>query len=85
MAKKPVDLSGLVATKGTAAPVANMPARTPEPQEKPVADEAGGSLPLNFKVPADFRRRFKTYAAENDLKLNELLTLAFNEYAERHK
>jgi hypothetical protein len=37
-------------------------------------------LPLNFRVPADFRRAFKTYAAQHDLKLNELLRLSFDSY-----
>lgn len=36
--------------------------------------------PLNFKVPADFRREFKTYASTHDLKLNQLLELAFESY-----
>jgi len=36
--------------------------------------------PLNFQVPADFRREFKTYAASHDLKLNELLKRAFESY-----
>ncbi|MGO9943471.1 MAG: hypothetical protein ACLPIC_11985 [Rhodoblastus sp.] len=36
--------------------------------------------PLNFKVPADFRREFKTYASTHDLKLNRLLELAFESY-----
>jgi len=30
-------------------------------------------MPLNFKVPADFRREFKTYAANTIRKLNQLL------------
>lgn len=33
-AKKPADLSGLVATKGQAAPVANVPARSAAPAEE---------------------------------------------------
>ena len=28
-------------------------------------------VPLNFCIPATFRRAFKTYAAEHDMKLNE--------------
>ena len=36
-----------------------------------------GSLPLNFKVPPDFRREFKTYAAQRNKKLNQLLYEAF--------
>lgn len=36
-----------------------------------------GSTPLNFKVPLDFRREFKTYAAQHNKKLNQLLFEAF--------
>ncbi|MBY3108925.1 hypothetical protein HFO68_30875 [Rhizobium laguerreae] len=37
----------------------------------------GSSAPLNFKVPHDFRREFKTYAAQHNKKLNQLLYEAF--------
>ena len=78
--KKTTDLSGLVATKGQAAPVANVPARSAAP-----ADEAeANNIPLNFRVSADLRRRFRVFAANHDLKLNELLRLAFDEYEKRH-
>jgi len=79
-ARKPVsDLSGLVATKGQATPVTNVQIRSA------VSDEhETNHVPLNFRVSADFRRRFRMFAAANDLKLNELLRLAFNEYEERH-
>lgn len=42
-------------------------------------DEAAssGTMPLNFKVPVDFRREFKTYAAQHNKKLNQLLYEAF--------
>ena len=33
---------------------------------------------LNFRVPAEFRRRFRGYAASHDLKLNEVLLKAFD-------
>ena len=57
MSKKPAaDLSGLVATKGSAAPVANMPSRTPAHAEDTAAD----------------------------LKLNELLRMAFDDYEKKH-
>ena len=84
MAKKPIaDLSGLVATKGSAEPT-NMPTRAAAPAAAPApAGEEGNSLPLNFRVPADFRRRFKMYAAAHDMKLNELLYRAFNDYERR--
>ena len=41
-------------------------------------------MPLNFRVPADFRRAFKTFAAKNDLKLNALLKLSFEAYRKQH-
>lgn len=78
--KKTADLSGLVATKGAAAPVAGVPPRAPEP----AADDAASGQPLNFRVSADLRRRFRMFAASHDLKLNELLRLAFDEYESRH-
>ena len=40
--------------------------------------------PLNFRIPASFRREFRTYAATHDLKLNELLRLCFEAYR-RHR
>ena len=69
--------SGLVAIKGSAIPVADMPTRgaTASPKE-----DDPGLTPLNFRVPADFRRTFKTYAASHDLKLNALLRLSFESY-----
>ncbi|EAN7721596.1 TPA: hypothetical protein R4S57_004838 [Escherichia coli] len=80
--KKTADLSGLVATKGSAAPVADMPTRAMPPKE--AAAEAN-NVPLNFRVSGDFRRRFRSFAANHDLKLSELLRLAFDEYEQRHK
>ena len=78
--KKTADLSGLVATKGQAAPVANVPARSTAPAE----DAEVNNVPLNFRVSADLRRRFRVFAANHDLKLNELLRLAFDEYEKQH-
>ena len=80
-ARKFSDLNGLVATKGTATPVADMPPRSAKPAK--VADEAN-NVPLNFRVTAELRRRFRMFAAAHDLKLNELLRLAFDEYERRH-
>ena len=39
--------------------------------------ESAKPMPLNFKVSADFRREFKTYAAQHNKKLNQLLYEAF--------
>lgn len=76
------DLSALVATKGAATPTKDMPTRTVSEVAK--NDESKGTgEPLNFRVPAEFRRRFKTYAAQHDMKLNELLYKAFDAYAKK--
>ena len=78
--KKPAALSaGLVAVKGAAAPVHDMPPRS-SVLELPKAGQESGLQPLNFRVSAEFRREFKTYAAAHDFKLNELLKLAFESY-----
>ena len=50
--------------------------------ETPSASEVGKKaaqygVNLNFRVPAEFRRRFRGYAASHDLKLNEVLIKAF--------
>jgi hypothetical protein len=39
-------------------------------------------VPLNFRLPASFRRDFKTYAARHDMKLNQLLRECFQAYRE---
>lgn len=78
MNKKP-DLSGLVATKGAAAPAASAPVRSAARKPSEPND-----APLNFRVSPDLRRRFKTFAAQHDMKLNELLRRAFEEYEAKH-
>lgn len=80
--KKTADLTGLVATKGTASPVPDMPPRSAKSAGSAV-DEAN-NVPLNFRVTADLRRRFRMFAAAHDLKLNELLRRAFDEYEQQH-
>lgn len=88
--------ANLVAVKGTAAPASDMPGRAspapvmvpvperPRPEPELQAASAGqgdsGGQPLNFRVPDAFRREFKVYAAQNGLKLNELLRLSFEAY-----
>ncbi len=80
--KKQPDLTGLVATKGNAAPAPDARSRAVEQEE--YEESAANNVPLNFRVSADLRRRFRMYAARHDLKLNELLKLAFDEYESRH-
>jgi len=78
--KKPAALSAsLVAVKGAAAPVHDVPSRSPVLQA-PKAEQDSRLQPLNFRVSAEFRREFKTYAAAHDFKLNELLKRAFESY-----
>ncbi len=79
--KKPAALSaGLVAVKGAAAPVVDMPPRSSVVEAPKMEPDAAGLQPLNFRVSAEFRREFKTYAAAHDMKLNELLKRAFESY-----
>ena len=87
MTKRPELSAGLVAVKGHAAPAIDMPPRTglapaqaiALPQQER-AGKAAALQPLNFRISADFRRSFKTYAARHDLKLNELLVRSFDAY-----
>ena len=86
MNKRPELSAGLVAVKGKAAPAIDMPPRTGFASPQAIAlpqQERGGVAalqPLNFRISADFRRSFKTYAARHDLKLNELLVRSFDAY-----
>jgi hypothetical protein len=88
MNKIPELTAGLIAVKGRAAPPSpiDMPQRTTFAPTQAIAlpqlERAGvGALqPLNFRISADFRRSFKTYAARHDLKLNELLVRSFEAY-----
>src|SRR5690348_8975883 len=48
-----------------------------QPNSKHGEAAPSSSTPLNFKVPHDFRREFKTYAARHNKKLNQLLYEAF--------
>jgi hypothetical protein len=54
----------------------------PEPSSLGHADTGG--QPLNFRVSDAFRREFKVYAAQNGLKLNELLRRSFEAYRRQH-
>jgi hypothetical protein len=62
------------------------------PQPVPVSEPAsaaevatGPGIPLNFRVTADFRRAFRTAAAQHDMRLSELLVASFDAWAERDK
>jgi len=49
----------------------------PQPDAKRGAPPSSATTPLNFKVPFDFRRKFKTYAAQDNKEMNQLLYEAF--------
>lgn len=78
MAKKSPNLTGLVATKGTATPMTDMPTRAGKIAETTTA--TADLKPLNFKVSPEFIKRFKTIALEDNLKLNGLLFAALDAY-----
>lgn len=80
MNKKAATLSSsLVAIKGKAAAPADAKGRHHEPSVV-----TAPTSPLNFKVDAAFRRRFRQHAANKDLKLNELLREALEAWEEKH-
>jgi len=39
---------------------------------------------MNFKVPAEFRKTMKQYAAELEISMTDLLLKAIEEYKQRH-
>lgn len=74
MPKKPlaIDASTVLATKGSAADVSG------SPQRGQVTTRA--LVDLNFKVPAEFRQRFKQLALDAQLKNVQLLNRAVEAY-----
>ena len=88
MKSKNAELSAdLVARKGAASPAPDMPSRAGAPTAvrsaspaKPAREGTEELVPLNFRLPASFRREFKTYAAHHDMKLNQLLRICFESY-----
>jgi len=66
------------------APAAKPAKRAARPAAKADQPDSAKAMPLNFKVPADFRREFKTYAAQHNKKLNQLLYEAFAALKAKH-
>lgn len=58
--------------------------RASRPIRKIDKRDATRATPLNFKVPENFRREFKTYAAQHNKKLNQLLYEAFAALKAKH-
>ena len=56
------------------------------PVEEPAKVEPGTKRPVDamtFKMDTTFRRRFRMYAAEHDMQLNEVLRAAFDALLEK--
>jgi hypothetical protein len=78
--KKPAALSpSLVAVKGKATVSSDAKGRQPS-----AAESSPNDRPLNFKVDAEFRRRFRQHAASHDMKLSDLLRDALDAWEEKH-
>jgi hypothetical protein len=82
--RPPVDLKAL--TSEQAAPMPEATQRiAPLPPAAPVTPVKTANLEaLAFKVPPDFRKRFRQRAVAADLKLNELLFAALDAWEEKH-
>jgi len=87
--RPPVDLMAL--TSEQAAPMTEALQRTATPapaqpmmKAAPSAKTATANLQaLAFKVPPEFRKRFRQRAADADLKLNELLFAALDAWEDK--
>ena len=79
--RPPIDLKALTAEQ--AAPMPEAVQRTAS--SSPVGSVKTANLEaLAFKVPPDFRKRFRQRAVMADLKLNELLFAALAAWEEKH-
>lgn len=81
MSKRPaIDLRALTSEQATPMPEAT--------QRAALSSSAGSTKTANlealaFKVPPEFRKRFRKRAVEADLKLNELLFAALTAWEEK--
>jgi hypothetical protein len=90
--KTPLDMAGLLATKGQGIPANDAPARltvararTDEQTNRRISEKNPSSefVNLGFKVPREFRHRLRKIAAERDISLVEVLRQAINLYEQR--
>lgn len=85
--RPPVDLLALTAEQAAPMPEAAQRTSAPQPVPPPVVGPSGKTANLEalaFKVPPEFRRRFRQRAVGADLKLNELLFAALEAWEEKH-
>lgn len=56
----------------------------PPPENRPSANlkksNPGELKPMNFSVPAEFRKEYKRFAVDNDMTMVELLSTSFSYY-----
>ena len=79
--RPPIDLKALTAEQ--AAPMPEAAQRT-APPSPPGSAKTANLEALAFKVPPEFRKRFRQRAVMADLKLNELLFAALDAWEEKH-
>jgi hypothetical protein len=94
MAKKSLDMSGLLATKGEGAPSNDAPARPiatnvqkakkTNEQIDEIKTPSSEFVNLGFKVPKEFRHRLRKIAAHNDISLVEVLRTAIDLYEQKY-
>jgi hypothetical protein len=83
MSKRPaVDLMALTSEQATPMPESAQRAAEPGPAQ-PAAPASASLQALAFKVPPEFRKRFRQRAVDADLKLNELLFAALAAWEEK--
>lgn len=90
--KTPLDMAGLLATKGQGTPANDAPARlavagvqTDEQTTRRISEKTPSSefVNLGFKVPREFRHRLRKIAAERDISLVEVLRQAVDLYEQK--
>jgi hypothetical protein len=90
--KTPLDMAGLLATKGQGTPANDAPARlavarsrTDEQTTRRISEKTPSRefVNLGFKVPREFRHRLRKIAAERDISLVEVLRQAINLYEQK--
>jgi hypothetical protein len=88
--KTPLDMAGLLATKGQGTPANDAPARltvarTDEQTTRRISEKPPSSefVNLGFKVPREFRHRLRKIAAERDISLVEVLRQAVDLYEQQ--
>jgi hypothetical protein len=82
--RPPIDLMALTSEQAAPMPEASQRMALPSAPPPPATTVKTANLEaLAFKVPPDFRKRFKQRAVAADLKLNELLFAALDAWEEK--